>query len=100
MPTEKPVEWAGSSRRDLLDFPQEVRRNVGYALGLAQLGSKHPTAKVWHGEGPGVFEVVESAEGNAYRAACTVRFAKVVTCCTAFRKNHQPESRLRKPTLT
>jgi phage-related protein len=60
---EKPLEWAGSSKRDLLKFPEDARRAVGYALGLAQLGGKHPTAKPWHGEGPGVLEFVESADG-------------------------------------
>ena len=86
MPPEKPLEWAGSSKRDLLGFPDEVRRNVGYALGLAQLGGKHPASKVWHGEGPGVFEVVESDEGNAYRAVYTVRFAKAVYVLHCFQK--------------
>jgi phage-related protein len=60
--------------------------NVGYALGLAQLGSKHPASKVWHGEGPGVFEVVELDEGNAYRAVYTVRFAKAVYVLHCFQK--------------
>ena len=31
----------------------------GNALGLAQFGGKHPKAKPWKGQGPGVFEVVE-----------------------------------------
>ena len=86
MPREKPLDWAGSSKRDLLGFPDEVRRNVGYALGLAQLGGKLPASKVWHGEGPGVFEVVESDEGNAYRAVYTVRFAKAVYVLHCFQK--------------
>ena len=83
---EKPLEWTGSSKRDLLGFPEEVRRNVGYALGLAQLGGKHPASKVWHGEGPGVFEVVESDEGNAYRAVYTVRFPQAVYVLHGFQK--------------
>ncbi len=86
MPSEKPLEWAGSSKRDLLGFPEEARRNVGYALGLAQLGGKHPASKAWHGEGPGVFEIVESVEGNAYRAVYTVRFAKAVYVLHCFQK--------------
>ena len=31
----KPVRWAGSSREDLREFPEEVRRAVGIALRLA-----------------------------------------------------------------
>jgi len=47
MANEKFLEWAGSSKRDLMDFPDNVRRAIGYALGVAQLGSKHPSAKPW-----------------------------------------------------
>ena len=65
---EKPVHWVGSSKEDLLKLPDEVVREMGYALGVAQLGGKHPAAKPWKGEGPGVFEIVESFDGDAYRA--------------------------------
>jgi len=37
-----------------------VVSDLGYALGLAQLGGKHPQAKPWKDEGAGVFEIVES----------------------------------------
>jgi phage-related protein len=59
---------------------------MGYALGVAQLGGKHPRAKPWKGEGPGVFELVESFDGNAYRAIYTVRFEDVVYVLHAFQK--------------
>jgi phage-related protein len=40
---------------------------MGNALGIAQFGGTAPTAKPWKGLGPGVLEVVESHDGNAYR---------------------------------
>lgn len=83
---EKPLSWVGSSKRDLLAFPAEVRRDLGYALGLAQLGGKHPSAKTWSGQGPGVFELVEDHDGDTYRAVYTVRFAEVVYVLHAFQK--------------
>jgi len=86
MTVEKVLEWSGASKRDLMDFPEGVRRAMGYALGVAQLGAKHPSAKPWKGEGSGVLEVLESAEGNAYRAVYTVRFAKVVYVLHCFQK--------------
>ncbi len=49
-------------------FPAGVQDDMGYALGLAQLGAKHPNAKPWKGEGPGVFEIVEDHRGDTYRA--------------------------------
>jgi phage-related protein len=33
---EKPLHWAGSSRKDLLGFPDDVVENIGYALGVVQ----------------------------------------------------------------
>jgi len=83
---EKPLHWVGSSKRDFLAFPGPVQSDMGYALGLAQLGGKHPHAKPWKGEGPGVFEVVESHDGDAYRAIYTVRFEGAVYVLHAFQK--------------
>jgi phage-related protein len=56
---EKPLHWVGSAKKDYQAFPGEVQDDMGYALGVAQLGGKHPHAKPWKGEGPGVFEIVE-----------------------------------------
>jgi phage-related protein len=84
--SEKPVHWVGSSKSDLLELPDAVVSDVGYALGLAQLGGKHPASKPWKGEGPGVFEFVESFDGNAYRAIYTVRFERVVYVLHVFNK--------------
>ncbi len=83
---EKPLEWTGASKRDLMDFPDDARRAIGYALGVAQLGARHPAAKPWKGQGPGVLEVVESHDGNAYRAVYTVRFAKALYVLHCFQK--------------
>src|SRR6476620_1552850 len=83
---EKPLDWIGSSKRVFLAFPVPVQREIGNALGLAQFGGKHPHAKPWKGEGPGVFEVVADFEGHTYRAAYTVRFHNVVYVLHAFQK--------------
>ena len=86
LPPEKPLHWVGSAKRDYLAFPIEVQSDMGYALGLAQLGTKHPHAKPWKGEGPGVFEIVEDHRGDTYRAVYTVRFAGAVYVLHAFQK--------------
>lgn len=83
---DRPLHWVGSSKRDFLAFPDAVKSDMGYALGLAQLGGKHPAAKPWKGEGPGVFELVERHDGDTYRAIYTVRFKDVVYVLHAFQK--------------
>ena len=75
---ERPLDWVGSSKRDFLGFPDPVKDEMGNALGLAQFGGKHPSAKPWKGQGPGIFELVEDHDGNAYRAVYLVRFKEVV----------------------
>ena len=83
---EKPLDWIGSSKKDFLAFPSQVRDQMGAALGLAQFGGKHPSAKPWKGLGAGVFEIVENFDGNAYRAVYMVRFLEVVYVLHAFQK--------------
>jgi phage-related protein len=85
-PIERPLLWVGSAKRDFMTFPEPVRGDMGYALGVAQLGGKHPRAKPWKGEGPGVFEIVENFDGDTYRALYTVRFEGVVYVLHAFQK--------------
>jgi phage-related protein len=83
---ERPLDWVGSSKKDFLGFPEPVKDEMGNALGLAQFGGKHPSAKPWKGLGPGVFELVEHHDGDTYRAAYTVRFPEVVYVLHAFQK--------------
>jgi phage-related protein len=86
VPGERPLFWVGSSKEDLLAFPHPVQDEIGTALSVAQFGGKHPKAKPWKGEGPGVFEVVEDHRGDTYRAVYTVRFEGVVYVLHAFQK--------------
>ena len=83
---EKPMHWVASAKKDYLAFPTEVQDEMGYALGLAQLGAKHPKAKPWKGAGAGIFEIVEDHRGDTFRAVYTVRFAEVVYVLHAFQK--------------
>jgi phage-related protein len=86
IPGEKPLYWIGSSLKDITGFPPNVQRSVGFALSAAQYGGKHPAAKPWKGEGPGVLEVVKDYEGDTYRAIYTVRFARAVYVLHVFQK--------------
>jgi phage-related protein len=83
---ERPVDWVGSSKEDFLAFPHAVKAEMGNALGVAQFGGLHPSAKPWKGQGPGIFELVEDHKGNSYRALYTVRFVEVIYVLHAFQK--------------
>jgi phage-related protein len=83
---ERPLFWIRSSLKDLGKFPAEVQEHIGYALSAAQFGGKHPDAKPWKGDGPGVLEVVEDYRGDTFRALYTVRFEEAVYVLHAFQK--------------
>lgn len=84
--TEKPLHWVGSSKKDLLTFPGEVVDDLGYALSVVQHGGTPPSAKVWRGQGSGVFELVEDHRGDTFRAVYTVRFEKAIYVLHCFQK--------------
>lgn len=86
-PTERPLEWIGSSYKDLMALPAAVRRFFGYALSLAQVGDQHDAAKVLTGFGSaGVLEVVEYDRSGTYRAVYTVKFEEAVFVLHCFQK--------------
>jgi phage-related protein len=85
-PGEKPLHWMGSALKKLKEFPPKVQRNIGFALGAAQHGGKHLSAKPWKGEGSGVLEVVKDFDGDTYRAIYTVRFERAIYVLHAFQK--------------
>ena len=85
--TQKPLGWVGSSRKDMKEMPEDVRRFFGVALFMAQTGGKHPDAKPLKGfGGAGVLEVVEDFDGDTYRAVYTIRFADAVYVLHVFQK--------------
>lgn len=83
----KRLIWIGSSRQDLVAFPDEVKRVMGFALFQAQEGGKHPDARPLKGfGGAGVLEIVEDNDGDTYRGVYTVRFDTAVYVLHAFQK--------------
>jgi phage-related protein len=86
VPGEKLLFWVGPSKDDLLAFPDPVIDEIGTALSVAQFGGKHPKAKPWKGQGPGVFEVVEDHRGDTFRAFYAVKFENAVYVLHAFQK--------------
>lgn len=86
-PSLKPLQWVGSSKRDLFSLPGPVMDFFGFALYLAHDGRKHEQAKPLSGFGSaGVLEVVEDWGRGTYRAVYTVRFEGVVFVLHIFQK--------------
>ena len=85
--TDTPLEFIGTSREDLSEFPDKVKYCIGFALRTAQKGSKHPDAKPLKGfGGAGVLEIVSDFDGDTFRAVYTVKIKGVVYVLHAFQK--------------
>lgn len=81
------LHYVGTSYDDLAAFPHEVQTDVFLSLQVAVEGGKAPNAKPLKGfGGSSVVEIVESFDGDAYRAVYTVRFKDAVYVLHAFKK--------------
>jgi phage-related protein len=83
----KPIEWMGSTKKDLSNSPDEVKDTIGFALYLAQCGQKHESAKPLKGFGSAkILEIVEDDGDGTWRAVYTVEFARVIYVLDFFKK--------------
>ena len=83
----KEIEWMGSSKKDLLKFPLAVRKEMGHALYIAQVGGKYKYAKPLKGfGGVKILEICLDDRNGTYRTMYTVEFGDVVYVLDAFQK--------------
>lgn len=82
----RPLYWEGSAKQDFMTFPLAVRKDLGVALFVVQIGATPSAAKPWKGLGPGVYELVDDHRGDTYRAIYTLRIAGNVHVLHAFQK--------------
>ena len=98
---ERPLEWIGSSHKDLMQLPADVRKSVGFALHFAQHGEQHPASKVLKGfGGAGVLEVVENDVGGTYRPFIRSGSRKRCSCSIASRRRAKAALPRRRRTWT
>jgi len=98
--SEKTLIWIGSSKKDLMAFPEGVKDVLGYALHLAQRGEKHLDARPLKGFGGAkTLEVVEDHQGDTYRAVYTVKFEGYVYVLHCFQKKSKKGIATPKPDM-
>lgn len=87
MDQKKPIIWIASSKKDFLEFPHDVKNEMGHALFIAQKGSKHMDTKPLKGfGGASVLEIVQYDGQGTYRTVYTVKFEEAVVVLHAFQK--------------
>lgn len=83
----KPLIWIASSKKDLSDFPEDVKKTMGYGLHQAQIGKKSDNAKPLKGfGGADILEIIDEDASGTYRTVYTVKFKDVILVLHAFQK--------------
>ena len=80
------IVWVGKSRTDLSEFPEAVKRCLGFALYEIQKGQTPDIAKPLSQFGGGVFELRDDFDTDTYRAVYAVKLARAVYVLHAFKK--------------
>ncbi|KIC73280.1 type II toxin-antitoxin system RelE/ParE family toxin [Candidatus Protochlamydia amoebophila] len=94
MDQRKPIIWVGSSKKDFMNFPSDIRREMGHVLYIAQKGEKHKDAKPLKGFGGGsILEIVQSDGQGTYRTIYTVQMKEAVFVLHAFQKKSKTGSK-------
>jgi phage-related protein len=84
----KQVQWVGSSKRDVSEFPDEARRETGAQLFLVQCGLEPKDWKPMPTVGAGVNEIRVQA-GGQWRVLYVAKFEEAVYVLHAFGKKTQ-----------
>jgi len=89
MEKEKPIYWVGSSLKNLLVLPDEVKREAGYQLHRVQNGLEPENWKTFQEIGSGVKEIRIYDQGGAFRVMYVAKFAEKIYVLHTFQKKTQ-----------
>ena len=85
-PKLRSVVWLGNSRKNILEFPEDVRKLIGDELQLIQFGGMPKDAKPFKGVGSGVIEIALKYDKEAYRCVQAVQLGEKIYVLHAFQK--------------
>ncbi len=83
---KKPIVWMGSSKRDLIDMPDTVKKDFGGALHGIQEGRVPDASKALKGKAKGAIQLSEDDDGETYRAVYTTELQDTVYVLHCFQK--------------
>lgn len=82
----KDIVWLGSSREDVLAFPVDVRKEVGYQLHSIQFGIEPADWKPFSEVGAGVNEIRVRDISGIYRVMYVAKFDEAIYVLHSFQK--------------
>jgi phage-related protein len=93
MNAAKDIRWIGSALDDLLSFPEESRRQVGFQLRKVQSGLDPDDWKPFEDVGSGTREIRIREANGIYRVMYVVKFEEAVYVLHCFQKKSQATSK-------
>lgn len=89
---EKQIIWMGSSLADLVEFPENAKREAGYQLNRVQCGLEPDRYKPYDNVGAGTKEIIISEDGGQFRVMYVAKFPEGVYVLHSFQKKTQKTS--------
>jgi phage-related protein len=86
---EKPIDWRGSSQRDIKDdaiFTPSARREAGRQLNQVQFGLEPDHWKPFNEVGAGTKEIIIDLDDGWFRVMYVAKFAEAVYVLHCFKK--------------
>jgi phage-related protein len=80
------VVWLGDSKRNLRNFPDGAKKQLGDELQLIQFGGMPKDAKPFKGVGSGVVEIALRYASDAYRVVVALQIGRRIYVLHAFQK--------------
>lgn len=94
MDQEKEIRWVGSAYDDLLDFPEEPRRDAGFQLSKVQAGLAPENWKPLEIVGGGTREIRIRDSSGIFRVIYVAKFEEALYVLHCFQKKTQATSKL------
>lgn len=88
----KPIHWVGSTLDDVREFPDNIKRELGFDLDRVQQGLLPRDFKVMQNLGSGVMEIRVRDVSGAFRLVYVAKFANAIYCLHSFQKKTQKTS--------
>ncbi|HMC48070.1 MAG TPA: type II toxin-antitoxin system RelE/ParE family toxin [Caballeronia sp.] len=93
MTPEKEIRWVGSAYDDLLEFPEEPRRDAGFQLSKVQSGLDPENWKPFGEVGAGAREIRIRDSSGIFRVMYVAKFEEAVYVLHCFQKKTQTTSK-------
>jgi phage-related protein len=89
---ERPIDFLGSSLKDIRQFPPDVMTDCGFQLYRLQMGEAASDVKPMASIGKGVEEIRLKDRAGIYRVIYVARFEEAVYVLHAFQKKTEATS--------